>query len=92
MNTIPTTASANHSILAIDLGKYKSIAYVLDRGSFHHVQDSRAELRGWEIDEPSGSAIQRTPPHSTSVVSDGRLNRERRRSKKPTGSLAKTAL
>jgi hypothetical protein len=28
MNTIPTTGSTNASILAIDLGKYKSVACI----------------------------------------------------------------
>ena len=33
MNTITTTASANTSILAIDLGKYKSVSCVYDQAT-----------------------------------------------------------
>src|SRR6059036_3293072 len=49
MNTISTTASTNASILAIDLGKYKSVACVHDPDSgefrFTTFDTSRAELR-----------------------------------------------
>ena len=49
MNTITTTASANHSILAIDLGKYKSVACVHDQetGEFRFTtfDTTRAELQ-----------------------------------------------
>ena len=49
MNTITTTASTNASILAIDLGKYKSVACVhnQDTGEFRFTtfDTTRAELR-----------------------------------------------
>src|SRR6516165_4529162 len=49
MNTITTTASTSVSILAIDLGKYKSVACLHDHASgevrFTTVETTRAELR-----------------------------------------------
>jgi transposase len=49
MNTITTTASTNASILAIDLGKYKSVACVHDQDTgefrFTTFETTRAELR-----------------------------------------------
>jgi transposase len=49
MNTNTSTASANTSILAIDLGKYKSVACVYDQGGgemrFTTIDTSRVELR-----------------------------------------------
>jgi transposase len=49
MNTITTTASATTSILAIDLGKYKSVACVHDRATgefgFTTFETTRTELR-----------------------------------------------
>jgi hypothetical protein len=49
MNTITTTASNNTTILAIDLGKYKSVACVLDNDTgdfrFTTFETTRAELR-----------------------------------------------
>jgi len=49
MNTIPTTASIHASILAIDLGKYKSVACIHepDTGEFRFTtfDTTRAELR-----------------------------------------------
>ena len=49
MNTITTTASPHASILANDLGKYKSVACVLgdDTGNFvsQRPKPARAELR-----------------------------------------------
>jgi hypothetical protein len=49
MNTNTNTASANTSILAIDLGKYKSVSCVYDQASsevhFTTFDTSRAELR-----------------------------------------------
>jgi transposase len=49
MNTIPTTASASTTILAIDLGKYKSVACVHDQATgefaFTTFDTTRAELR-----------------------------------------------
>jgi transposase len=51
MNTITTTASSNASILAIDLGKYKSVACVHEQDSgefrFTTFDTTRAELRKW---------------------------------------------
>jgi DNA mismatch repair ATPase MutS len=48
MNTITTTASNNTTILAIDLGKYKSVACVLDNDTgefrFTTFETTRAEL------------------------------------------------
>ena len=49
MNTVTTTASANTSILAIDLGKYKSVSCAYDQvgGEIHFttIDTSRIELR-----------------------------------------------
>jgi transposase len=49
MNTISTTASTNASILAIDLGKYKSVACVHHQGTgefrFTTFETTRAELK-----------------------------------------------
>jgi len=49
MNTISTTASANTIILAIDLGKYKSVACVHDQSTGEYrittFETTRAELR-----------------------------------------------
>ena len=49
MNTITTTASSNASILAIDLGKYKSVACIHDQETsefrFTTFDTTRAELR-----------------------------------------------
>jgi transposase len=49
MNTITTTASTNTSILAIDLGKYKSVSCLYDQASgeigFTTFDTSRVELR-----------------------------------------------
>jgi hypothetical protein len=48
MNTITTTASNNSSILAIDLGKYKSVACLLDcNGEFRFTtfDTTRDEVR-----------------------------------------------
>jgi transposase len=49
MNTITTTASTTSNILAIDLGKYKSVACVHDQGTgevgFTTLETTRAELQ-----------------------------------------------
>ena len=49
LNTITTVASATTSILAIDLGKYKSVSCVYDQATgevrFTTIDTSRAELR-----------------------------------------------
>jgi hypothetical protein len=49
MNTVTTTASANTSILAIDLGKNKSVSCVYDQATgevrFTTIDTSRVELR-----------------------------------------------
>ncbi len=51
MNTITTTASPHASILAIDLGKYKSVACVLgdDTGEFRFATSETSEGRMREL-------------------------------------------
>ena len=64
MNTITTTASTNTSILAIDLGKYKSVACVHDQATGRctankcnrekHISGARA-VPDWAVTLASGS-------------------------------------
>src|SRR5277367_6501551 len=63
MNTITTTASANASILAIDLGKYKSVVCIHDQETsefrFTTFDTTRAELRKLiGQDEPTVAIIE----------------------------------
>lgn len=56
MITITTTASSN-TILAIDLGKYKCVACILEQNSefrFTTFDTSRAELQGFFCEEMQG--------------------------------------
>jgi hypothetical protein len=56
MNTITTTASNNTTILAIDLGKYKSVACVLDNDTgdfrFTTFETTRVGAGDLSIQEP----------------------------------------
>jgi transposase len=60
-NTSTTTASTNTSILAIDLGKYKSVSCVYDQATaavrFTTCDTSRAELCRWIDKEQPGVVI-----------------------------------
>ena len=61
MNTITTTASTNRSILAIDLGKYKSVSCLYDQASgeigFTTFDTSRVELRRLLDKQPPGVVV-----------------------------------
>ena len=61
MNTDMNTASANTSILAIDLGKYKSVACVYDQAGgevrFTTIDTGRVELRRLLDKEQPGVVI-----------------------------------
>jgi hypothetical protein len=61
MNTITTTASTNTSILAIDLGKYKSVTCAYDpatgEGCFSTIDTSRVDLRRIIDKEPPAVVV-----------------------------------
>ncbi len=61
MNTVTTTTCATTSILAIDLGKYKSVTCVYDQAGgeiqFTTIDTSRAELRRLLDKQPPGVVI-----------------------------------
>ena len=75
MNTITNVASASTTILAIDLGKYKSVACVHDQTTgeyaFTTFETTRAELHklvGKELPVADGNRNHRTSRRHKSIV------------------------